>query len=79
MAEAMNSDQRWGELVELIEFVTRRLEQIGNGMEEEGIAADPRKYFEKGSEERANWHGGYLAALDDVLVFVERLHSRAAA
>jgi hypothetical protein len=75
----MNSDQRWGELVELIEFVMGRLEEIGSGMEKEGIAVDPRKHLEKGSVERANWHGGYLAALDDVLVFVQRLHSRAAA
>ena len=79
MAEAMNADHRWGELVELIDFVTGRLEEIGNGMEKEGIAVDGRKYFEKGSVARANWHGGYLAALDDVLVFVERLHSQAAA
>lgn len=69
-------DQRWGELVE---FITGRLEEIGSGLEVNSIVADAGKRLEKGSAETDDWYEGYLAAFNDIVLFIQRLHSSAAA
>ena len=68
-------DQRWGELVE---FITGRLEEIGSGIEIQGIVKEAGMHLE-GSEETDDWQEGYLAAFKDIVVFIQRLHSSAAA
>jgi hypothetical protein len=69
-------DPRWSEL---IEFISGRLQEIGSGMEMQGIVNDAGKRLEEGSEETDDWYEGYLAAFNDIVVFIQRLHSSAAA
>lgn len=69
-------DYRWGEL---IEFISGRLEAIGSGMEMQGIVTDAVKNREEQFEETDDWYEGYLAAYNDIVVFIQRLHSSAAA
>jgi hypothetical protein len=69
-------DQRWGEL---IEFISGRLEEIGSGLEMQGIVKDAAKHVEEASEKTDDWYEGYLAAFNDIVVFIQRLHSSAAA
>jgi hypothetical protein len=67
----MVSDQR---LVALMVFIGGRLDNISKGM-----SVNEGSLLESGSEERDDWEEGYLSALKDIIVFVQCLHSSAAA
>jgi hypothetical protein len=77
----INGIQMMGDqgLVGLLEFIGSRLEEIGNGKEVNGIRVDAGSHLETGSEEQDEWDEGYLTALNDIVVFIQGLHSRAAA
>jgi hypothetical protein len=74
-AMSLPENQRWTELVELIDFISVQLERVGNGKEDIRIRLVPGKHTEEGSETKDDWFEGYLAALGDVVVFIERRHS----
>jgi hypothetical protein len=63
-------------LVGLLEFIGNRLEEIGNGKEINDIRMDAGSPLETGSEE---WDEGYLAALNDIVAFIQDQNSKAAA
>jgi hypothetical protein len=69
-------DRRWGELVQVIEFISSRVEQIGS--EKNLIEPDSEKNAEQGAH-GDDWQEGYLTALNDMVCFIQRLHSRSAA
>ncbi len=70
-------DRRWGELAQVIEFITSRLEEIE--IEENLIQPGTPKNAEQGSVHSDDWDEGYLTALNDMVCFIQRLHSRSAA
>jgi len=72
----MASDQVF---VGLIEFIGNRLQEISTGMETDHNNVDVRLTLESESYERDQWDEGYLAALNDIVVFIQGLDSRAAA
>jgi hypothetical protein len=72
----MASDQR---LMEIIKFIGCRLEEIGNGMESQGLGSYAGKSLAIESGELEDWDEGYLAALNDIVVFIQSLDSSAAA
>ena len=74
-AVLLPENQRWAELVELIEFISAQLERIGNGKEDIRVRVVPGKQSEEESEKKDDWFEGYLAALEDVVVFIEHRHS----
>ena len=67
----MVSDQS---LVALMEFIGGRLDNISSG-----ISVNEGRLLENGSVERDDWEEGYLSALKDIVVFIQCLHSSAAA
>ncbi len=71
----MVNDQR---LTALVEFICCRIDEVGSGTEVSGIIVNASKP-ERESEERDYWDDGYLAALKDVVVFIQCLHYSAAA
>jgi hypothetical protein len=74
-------DRRWGELVEVIEFISVRLDQIEDAieMEQSPTLAYAEKHEERRSIHGDDWDEGYLTALRDIVGFIQRLHSRNAA
>jgi hypothetical protein len=72
----MASDQR---LMEIIKFIGCRLEAIGSGMESQGLGAHAGKSLAIESDDLEDWDEGYLAALNDLVVFIQSLDSSAAA
>ena len=70
------SDQAF---VGLIEFIGHRLEEIGSGMEMDDNNVEASLHLESEFYERDRWDEGYLAALNDIVVFIQGQHSRAAA
>jgi hypothetical protein len=72
----MASDQR---LMEIIQFIGCRLEAIGSGVEPQGPGAHRSKSLVPESDELEDWDEGYLAALNDIVVFIQGLDSSAAA
>lgn len=62
-------DGSWGELAEVIQFIGGRLDEISIG---KSIAMD-------GAGHTDDWDEGYLNALSDIVIFIQHLHSRAAA
>ena len=74
-------DRRWGELAEVIEFITVRLDDIEDAieMEQSPTLLNAEKHEEQGSIHGEDWDEGYLTALRDIVDFIQRLHSRSAA
>ncbi|HXA83552.1 MAG TPA: hypothetical protein VNZ47_00655 [Candidatus Dormibacteraeota bacterium] len=64
--------------VGLIEFIGNRLEEITTGMKMDNKSVDASLPLEE-SYERERWDEGYLAALNDIVAFIQGLNSRAAA
>jgi hypothetical protein len=70
-------DRQWGELVQVIEFISSRLDEIG--VEHNLIQPDSEKYAEQDPVHGDDWDQGYLTALNDMVCFIQRLHSKSAA
>jgi hypothetical protein len=70
-------DRQWGELVQVIEFISSRLDEIG--IENNLIQSDSEKYAEQDPIHADDWEDGYLTALNDMVCFIQRLHSKNAA
>jgi hypothetical protein len=70
-------DRRWGELIQVIEFISSRLEEIG--IERNLIQPNTERNPEQGSVHADDWDDGYLTALNDMVCFIQGLHSRSAA
>lgn len=74
-------DRRWGELAEVIEFISVRLDQIEDANRDgtEPILSKAEKHEEQPLIHGDDWDEGYLEALRDIVSFIQRLHSRNAA
>jgi hypothetical protein len=68
-------DRQWGELVQVIEFISSRLDEMGT--ENNLLQADSEKRPEPVHGE--DWEQGYLTALNDMVGFIQGLHSKNAA
>jgi len=74
-AVSLPENQRWAELVELIDFISDQLNRIGNGKEDISIRMVPGKRAEDETDKKDDWFEGYLAAMEDIVVFIEHRHS----
>jgi hypothetical protein len=70
-------DRRWGELVQVIEFISGRLEEMERETDLTQLNAE--KHEEQSSIHGDDWDEGYLSALNDMVGFILHLHSRSAA
>lgn len=67
------------QLLDLMQFICSRLEQVSRGVELQSIVKDAAKHREEGFEKTDDWYDGYLAAVKDIVVFIQCLQPSAAA
>src|ERR1700681_4576567 len=70
------SDQR---LIKIINFIGCRLDEIGSAVESKGLGVYLSGSLSIEPDNLEDWDEGYLAALNDLVVFIQGMDSSAAA
>lgn len=60
-------------LTAVTKMLEARIPRMAAGLRERGFSQhlSQRRYLDEGTSERANWHAGYVAALKEVLSFIQ--------